>query len=197
MPSTEMQTCFTECKSSKGGHLLTNLIYPEIVDENGEMVKDGTSGELVITTLGVEGMPLLRYKTGDICSINSEPCECGRTSPRLSQITGRKKHMLKVKGTTLYPSSIFNILDKFNFVESYVLEVSSDPTFGDDLSIFANLRTGDEKKQLQMLEEKLNSALRIRIKVKSISKKDIDQKQWKEGNRKPVKFIDHRLMNSK
>ncbi len=108
--STEMQTAFTECVECRGGHLQPELIILEMLDENDQPVKAGETGEVTITTLGVEGMPLLRYKTGDICLYFDEPCSCERTSIRLSPVVGRKKQMIKYKGTTLYPPALFDIL---------------------------------------------------------------------------------------
>src|SRR4029077_3419594 len=78
--STEMQTAFTECSEGRGGHHQPELLIVELLDENNQQVKPGEPGEVTITTLGVEAMPLLRYKTGDICISFDQPCGCGRTS---------------------------------------------------------------------------------------------------------------------
>src|SRR6185312_1680704 len=110
--STKMQTAFTECSEGKGGHYQPDLVIVELLDENDQQVEPGTPGEVTITTLGVEGMPLLRYKTGDICCYFDEPCACGRTSLRLSSVMGRKKQMIKFKGTTLYPPALFDLLNE-------------------------------------------------------------------------------------
>lgn len=88
--STEMQTAFTECTECRGGHLQPDLLIVELLDEMNKAVAPGEPGEVTITTLGVEGMPLLRYKTGDICVANDESCACGRNSLRLSPVMGRK-----------------------------------------------------------------------------------------------------------
>src|SRR5690606_30519302 len=82
--STEMQTAFTECSAGRGGHQQPDLILLEILDDDGNPLKEGEYGEVTITTLGVEGMPLLRYRTGDICCFYETPCTCGRKSKRLS-----------------------------------------------------------------------------------------------------------------
>src|SRR5690606_12338534 len=76
--STEMQTAFTECEHGVGGHLQPDLIIVELLDDADNPVPAGTPGEVTITTLGIEGMPLIRYKTGDICIGHHEPCKCGR-----------------------------------------------------------------------------------------------------------------------
>src|SRR5690606_19411214 len=77
--STEMSTAFTECEHGVGGHHHPELIVVELLDENNQPVPDGEMGEVTITTLGVEGMPLIRFKTGDLCKAHREPCACGRT----------------------------------------------------------------------------------------------------------------------
>ena len=120
-----MQTAFTECFAGKGGHYQENLIIVELLDDDNKQVPPQTPGELTITTLGVEGMPLLRYKTGDICMYFDAPCSCGRTSWRLSPIIGRKKQMIKFKGTTLYPPALFDILNERDEILDYLVEVYS------------------------------------------------------------------------
>jgi len=190
--SSEMQTCFTECEQGNGGHLLTNLVYPEIVDENDQTVGDGISGELVITTFGIEGIPLLRYKTGDICSMTTIKCGCGRTSPRLMHVSGRKMQMLKIKGTTVYPTAIFNILDKCRFVANYVTEAYYDAISGDKLKICLSLKSGFNQNNVTDISEKLASALRLKPEIEVLTFEEIEKKLWKEGARKPSKFIDHR-----
>ncbi|KAK6021733.1 hypothetical protein OSTOST_12590, partial [Ostertagia ostertagi] len=110
--ATEMQTAFTDCSAGMGGHHQPDLIIIEILDNEGRQLPDGTPGEIVITTLGIEGMPLLRYRTGDMAILYAEPCSCGRHSKRLSHVTGRKQQMIKYKGTTLYPPAIFDMLNE-------------------------------------------------------------------------------------
>ena len=92
--STEMGTAFTECEVGVGGHHQPDLIITEILDENNEVVQDGELGELTITTLGIEGMPLLRFKTGDLLRKHSDKCKCGSNSYRLGPVEGRKQHMI-------------------------------------------------------------------------------------------------------
>src|SRR4030095_1757925 len=120
--STEMQTAFTECSQGRGGHLQPELVIAELLDENEKPVPSGTSGEVTITTLGLEAMPLLRYKTGDICIAHHEPCSCGRNSLRLSPVIGRKKQMIKYKGTTLFLPALSDILNDMKDIYDYVVE---------------------------------------------------------------------------
>ena len=87
--STEMSTAFTECEFQIGGHHHPELIITEITDDEGNPVKEGESGELTITTLGVEAIPLLRFKTGDLVKAHYEPCQCGRNTMRLGPVVGK------------------------------------------------------------------------------------------------------------
>jgi phenylacetate-CoA ligase len=100
------------------------LLIAEILDDEGNLLPPQTLGELTITTLDVVGMPLLRYRTGDICMYYNEPCACGRNSIRLSPVVGRKNQMIKYKGTTLFPAAIFDALSSLTEVIDYVVEVS-------------------------------------------------------------------------
>jgi len=134
--STEMGAGFTECPQGMGGHIHPELIIIEFLDENNMPVADDEAGEITITTLGVEGMPLLRYKSGDVCFHHNEPCACGRTTMRLGPVIGRKQHMIKYKGTTLYPASLYDILDGFDTIENYVVEVSTNEIDTDRFCIY-------------------------------------------------------------
>ncbi|MCK5491915.1 MAG: AMP-binding protein, partial [Candidatus Omnitrophica bacterium] len=124
--SSETITTFCECEAQCGGHLHPDLAIIEIIDEQGNVIKDRGIGEIVVTPLGIEGMPLVRYKTDDIGFLMNEPCKCGRNSMRLGPIVGRKNQMMKVKGTTLYPQAVYNALDSLNFVQEYYIEVTND-----------------------------------------------------------------------
>ncbi len=118
--STEMQTAFTECEIRHGGHQQPDLVIVELLNEANQPVADGEAGEVTITTLGVEGMPLLRYKTGDLCVAHREPCACGRQTLRLSPVIGRKKQMIKFKGTTLFAPALFDLLAGMEDISEFV-----------------------------------------------------------------------------
>ena len=109
----------------------------EIVDENGAVLSAGTVGEVVVTPLSVEGMPLIRFKTGDISFLMDEPCACGRSSPRLGPILGRKKQMMKIRGTTLYPQAVYSALDEMDGVDDYYMVVTSRGDLSDEMTIYA------------------------------------------------------------
>ena len=189
--STEMQTAFTECRESKGGHKQPELIILEMLDENNQPVKPGEPGEVTITTLGVEGMPLLRYKTGDICIAHEEPCACGRTSVRLSPVVGRKKQMIKFKGTTLYPPALFDLLNEMDNVLDYVAEVYSNEMGTDEVLLYIVPAQLTEECD-RTIRANLQARLRVSPHVKYLSQEEVQKMQMPEAGRKIVKFIDKR-----
>ena len=163
----------------------------ELIDENGNIVKEGEYGELVITTLGVEGMPLIRFKTGDICRFHYEPCSCGRTSMRISPIIGRKNQMIKLKGTTLYPAAIVDILDNIDFVESYLVEVTTNEVGMDDVTVKIGVKEYNEQ-IISVLQNRFRAKIRVTPHIKIEAIETIKKLQLPEINRKPIKFIDKR-----
>lgn len=190
--STEMQTAFTECSEGRGGHLQPELVIVELLDENNEHVAANTPGEVTITTLGVEGMPLLRYKTGDICAYDNEPCACGRTSLRLSPVIGRKKQMIKFKGTTLYPPALFDLLNEMEEVLDFVVDVYSNEIGMDEVLIHI-LPLDDSKACDNRIRAYLQARLRVSPHVNYIGAEEIHKMQFKEASRKVIKFIDRRV----
>ncbi|NRR90939.1 AMP-binding protein [Winogradskyella undariae] len=189
--STEMNTAFTECEQQKGGHQHPELIITEILDDNNQPVAKGESGELTITTLGVEGMPLLRFKTGDIVKAHYEKCECGRNTMRLGPVIGRKKQMIKYKGTTLYPPAMHNILNDFNEVEAFVIELSHNSIGTDEILIKIAVNTPTES-LLQSIKNHFRAKLRVLPKIEFSDKKEIQKLQFPKMSRKPVMVIDKR-----
>jgi phenylacetate-CoA ligase len=190
--STEMQTAFTECGEGKGGHYQPELVIVELLDEHNQQVGPYTPGEVTITTLGVEGMPLLRYKTGDICMYTDEPCACGRTTLRLSPLMGRKKQMIKFKGTTLYPPALFDLLTEREEILDFVVEVYSDDIGLDQVLLY--LVPADNSEECDhSIRAYLQARLRVSPQIKYLSAEEIQKMQFNETTRKPVKFIDKRV----
>lgn len=187
--STEMATAFTECEEGKGGHFHPELIITELLDEQGAPVKEGEAGELTITTLGIEAMPLVRFKTGDICRRYDERCECGRNTYRIGPILGRKNQVIKYKGTTLYPPVLSAVMDNFVEIESYIIEVSSDQFGNDEILIryFAN-----DNLDIKKLTNQFKTQARVTPVLEAVSYKVIAPLLFPKTSRKPVKFIDKR-----
>lgn len=189
--STEMQTAFTECTECRGGHLQPDLLIVELLDETNKAVAPGEPGEVTITTLGVEGMPLLRYKTGDICIFDDSPCACGRNSLRLSPVMGRKKQMIKFKGTTLYPPALFDILNEMENVIDFVAEVSSNEMGTDEVLLY--IAPNDFSEEInRKIRANLQARLRVSPHIKYLSEEEIKKMQMPEAGRKIIRFIDRR-----
>ncbi|QQL49781.1 phenylacetate--CoA ligase family protein [Mucilaginibacter ginkgonis] len=189
--STEMQTAFTECSAQHGGHYQPELMIAEILDEDENVLGPNEPGELTITTLGVEGMPLLRYKTGDIAMYFDEPCSCGRSSWRLSPILGRKKQMIKFKGTTLYPPALFDILNEREEILDFVVEVYPNEVGLDEVLLYI-LPSDTHQETDHQIRAYLQARLRVSPQIKYVTAEDIQRMQFPETTRKAVKFIDRR-----
>ena len=189
--STEMATAFTECSCKRGNHHHPELIIVEFLDDNNMSIQAGGAGEITITTLGVEGMPLLRYKTGDICHHYTEPCACGRNTIRLGPIIGRKNQMIKYKGTTLFPQAINDVLDHLSGIHNYVVEVTTNSIGTDDITVIigADFPTPEFENKIK---NSFKSKLRVTPTIVFESLSTIKTMQGFEINRKPIKFIDNR-----
>jgi len=189
--STEMGATFSECEYGMGGHVHPELIIVEIIGEDNLPVKDGDAGEVVVTTLGVEGMPLLRFRTGDVCAKVTEQCKCGRWSYRLTPLVGRKNNMIKLKGTTLYPPAINDVLDNTDYVDNYVIYVRKGEAGTDDVEVQVGLK-GEIPDAVKDLKDRFRARLRVAPRVTVLPKEDIARVNFPAKSRKPVKFIDLR-----
>jgi len=189
--STEMSTAFTECAHQQGGHHHPQLIIVEILDDNNQPVKAGEYGELTITTLGVEALPLLRFKTGDIVRKHTEPCACGRNTLRLSPVIGRKKQMVKYKGTTLYPPALYDLLNDFEAIENYIIEISHNDIGTDEILIKIGT-SAEPTKILQKIKDHCRAKLRVAPNIEIHDIKAINKLKFPEMSRKPILFIDKR-----
>lgn len=193
--STEMATAFTECGHGLGGHHHPELIIPEFVDDNGNPVPDGEPGELVVTTLGVEGMPLLRFKTGDIVQPHYGTCPCGRTTMRLGPVIGRKNQMVKYKGTTLYPPAMFELLNDLEAVENYVVEIASDEFGEDEITVKVGAIDASDELMLK-IKDRFRAKLRVSPKIIFASVQEINKIKFPENSRKSVTIFDYRLSST-
>ena len=190
--STEMGATFSECEYGMGGHVHPELIIVEIIGDDGMPVTDGQPGEVVVTTLGVEGMPLLRFRTGDIACKHVEQCRCGRWSYRLSPLLGRKNNMIKLKGTTLYPPAINDVLDNTDYVENYVVIVRNSEAGTDDVLVKIGLRHNPDFDAIKELKDRFRSRIRVAPEIEICPVEQINAINYPPTGRKPVKFIDER-----
>ena len=191
--STEMSTAFAECEYLCGGHQHPELIITEILDEHDNPVTDGGVGELAVTTLGVEGMPLVRFKTGDIVQLHTEPCSCGRTSYRVGPVVGRKQQMIKYKGTTLYPPAMIDLLRSFPDIENHIIEISTNDLGTDEILIRAASKNPSES-LLAEIKDHFRAKLRVTPKIVFASADELNSIMFNPMSRKPVNFIDKRSL---
>lgn len=188
--SSETITSFCECSEGRGGHLHPELAVVEIVDDAGIPVVNGELGEIVLTPLGIEGMPLVRFRTGDMSFVATEPCACGRNSVRLGPIMGRKMQMMKFKGTTVYPNAIFALLDGTAGVREYCIEVTSgDYELSDVVKVIVSV--GPEfTGSAEDIRGVLQAGLRVTPTVEIATQERLHA--LVHAGRKPMRFIDLR-----
>jgi phenylacetate-CoA ligase len=187
--STEMATAFTECEVKQGGHHIPELIVIELLDENGNEVPDGQLGEVTVTPLGVEAMPLIRFRTGDLARRHSERCSCGRNTMRLGPIEGRLSQMVKLKGTTIFPPQIQEILHRFPSAQPYVIEIGRDENKMDKIHIYL---PEDGYSEIGQIKKALQAGLRVSPEIQIVDTAEILRMQTLGDSRKPRKIIDTR-----
>ena len=188
--ATEFETAFGECSAGHGGHVHPELMIAEIIDDNGNNVPDGESGEVVVTPLGVEGFPLVRFRTGDIARMYSTPCSCGWNTKRLGPIEGRLAQRLKYRGTTIYPESIFHVLQDLDSVTGSYVEVRNTADGADDVIVVVG--SDDERLDKKDIESLLQARLRVIPVVQVKTSKEVVETMTVEDGRKPKKFFDFR-----
>ena len=189
--STEMQSSFNECTKACGAHHKPDLTIVEFLDDNNQPVQAGESGEITITTLDVEGMPLVRFKTGDLCYRFEEPCACGRNSLRLGPILGRKGQMIKYKGTSLYPAALYDILENIPEINNYIVEVYTNTIGTDGIRILIGSQVNNEL-FIKHIKDLFRSKIRVAPDIVFEPTELIARKQMPPTSRKLIKFFDYR-----
>ena len=177
-----------ECIEGKHGlHIWEDHFIPEIINPaTGQVLPEGERGELVITTITKQGIPLIRYRTRDITSISYEPCVCGRTHARLSRMSGRSDDMLIIRGVNVFPSQIESILMGIEGVEPHYLLIVDRKENLDILEVQVEVDErlfSDEVKHLQVLsltiEKKIKDMLGITCKARLVEPKTIARSEGK------------------
>lgn len=188
----------TECKEQTGLHIQEDHFYPEIIDsDTGEVLEDGEKGELVLTNLTREGMPVIRFRTKDITALRKEKCACGRTTVRMDRITGRSDDMLKIKGVMVYPSQIeAAILQIEGLTANYQIHVSR-PKILDEIEVKVETSPelfSDEMKKIEQFENKIarniQSAIGISVDVTLVEPESLPRSEGKA-----IRVIDERNFN--
>ena len=155
-----------ECEAQHGMHINEDHFYVEVIDpETGEVLPEGSTGELVFTSLDKEAFPLLRYRTRDICVLTREKCTCGRTHVRMSKPMGRSDDMMIIRGVNVFPSQIETVLLNEGYAPNYRIEVDRKRNT-DTLDIYVELTSemfSDKVSDIQAREAKLESAMRTML----------------------------------
>uniref|UniRef100_A0A7C5V235 Phenylacetate-coenzyme A ligase n=1 Tax=Caldicellulosiruptor owensensis TaxID=55205 RepID=A0A7C5V235_9FIRM len=172
-----------ECEYREGLHINEDHFYPEIINpETGEVLEEGETGELVLTTITKEGMPLIRYRTRDITSLIYEPCKCGRTNVRMTSVKGRTDDMLIIRGVNVFPSQIESVLMGIEGIGPHYQLVVTKKGYLDDLEVHVELIDGkllERYAELEKLENKIKhrifTVLGLNVKVKLVEPKTIER----------------------
>ncbi|MBR5134873.1 MAG: phenylacetate--CoA ligase [Clostridia bacterium] len=176
-----------ECIHRNGLHFAEDHFLPEIIDpQTGERLPEGENGELVITTLTKEGIPMLRYRTKDITKLTYETCECGRTHARMDKIKGRSDDMLKIRGVNVFPSQIESVMANIEGISPHYQLVLTRRNYTDylevkielvDASLLENFAGLDALRQSAV--SKLRTVLGIDAKVTLVSPKSLERYEGK------------------
>jgi phenylacetate-CoA ligase len=177
----------SECQYKNGLHIWEDHFIPEIIDpKTGEVLPEGCEGELVFTTITKEGIPVIRYRTRDISSLNYEPCPCGRTHVRMHKVLGRTDDMLIIRGVNVFPSQIESILINIGDTEPHYLLVIDRVGNMDSLEVWIEVSENlfsDEVRKLESLKHRIAneiySTLGLSAKVKLVEPKTIERSQGK------------------
>ncbi len=172
-----------ECEERDGLHFCEDYFYPEIVNpETLEPHEEGETGELLVTTLTKEGIPLLRYRTRDITRLNYSPCKCGRTGVRMDKVKGRSDDMLKIRGVNVFPSQIESVLVGSEQIGGHYQLVIRREGFADTLEVRVELvddnileSYSDIENLQKKLMHKLQTTLGIQCKVSILEPKTLER----------------------
>lgn len=186
----------TECQFQEGIHIWADQFLIEVIDpETGEQLGAGERGELVITTLAKEALPLIRYRIGDITVINKEPCKCGRTHPRIMRVLGRADDMLIVRGINVFPGQVESVLmtipevgehfmiivDRVNELDTMTIQIEmTDEAFSDKVNDIISL----DKKVQAALKNVLNLAVKVELVEKGTIPRSMGKAKKVIDNRK-------------
>lgn len=184
-----------ECEDKSGLHISDDHFYPEIIDSKSlETLPEGEKGELVLTTLTREGMPVIRFRTKDVTALRKGKCSCGRTLIKMDRITGRTDDMLKIRGVIVFPSQIEKALLKIEDLEPHYQIVVTRPQHLDELEVQVETSEkffSDEVKHIEevkkMIEDRIHSEIGLRVNVTLVEPQSLPRSEGKA-----VRVIDKR-----
>ena len=175
-----------ECKEQAGMHINEDFFYPEIIDpKTGEQLPDGEYGELVFTCIGKEALPILRYRTRDICKLSHKPCSCGRNLVKMSKPRGRTDDMLIIRGINAFPSQVEHVLLSLNMEPNYQIIVDRKNNL-DTMEVQVEMSDqmfSDKVRNLEAVEHNiaatLQSTLNIAAKIRLVEPKSLPRSEGK------------------
>lgn len=187
--NTEICTSFCECEFGCGGHLLPELAYAEIVDQDGHSLGEGEIGRLIITTFSSQGMPLLRYDTGDITFLCHERCACGRTTSRIGPILSRINNIIKINGITFSQAQIENVILSIPQINDYCIVVSQSKEGISTVQILYSLQPWLDSFDENILKWQIWNSIRVNPELKCCDLEELEKNQTVNKLRKPQRFI--------
>ena len=190
--TTELFSGNIECSAHAGHHIPHESVLVEIIDpDTGEPLPPGVPGEVVITTLYREAMPLIRYRTKDISWLEVEPCACGATTPRVMAVLGRKDDFLKIKGTGMFPGDIENSIMKVDGITGYLIKAYIDESGQELVEII--IASGLEPEAIVgRVKAQVKADTMVTPKVTVDSQEAVNAQVFSPGSRKPRRFHDLR-----
>lgn len=176
-----------ECEDKSGLHISEDHFYPEIVSTDTlEPLPEGEKGELVLTSLTRDGMPMIRFRTRDITSLKREVCKCGRTLVKMERITGRSDDMLKIRGVLIFPSQIEKALLEIKGIEPHYQIIVTRPHHLDELEVLVETSKdifSDEIRHIEAMKKKIEShiekSIGLRVKVTLVEPKTLPRSEGK------------------
>ena len=188
-----------ECPQQDGLHVMEDHFYPEIIDsETQEVLEEGKKGELVLTNLTREGMPIIRFRTKDVTSLRRGKCACGRTHVKMERITGRTDDMLKIRGVAVFPSQIEKALLKMDGIEPHYQIIVTRPQHLDEMEVQVETSPklfSDEVKELVGIKKKIENYIHNEIGLR-VTVTLVEPKTLPRSEGKAVRVIDKRDMNN-
>ena len=185
-----------ECRMQTGLHVCEDYFYPEVVDPDTlQPVPDGTYGELVFTCIGKEALPLVRYRTRDICAISHEKCECGRTLVKMAKPRGRSDDMLIIRGVNVFPSQVEHVILELGMEPNYQIVVTRDNNL-DVMEVYIEMSEkmfSDSVRKIEETEARIKAAMQTTLGVSAVIHL-VEPQSIPRSEGKAVRVIDKRVI---
>ena len=186
-----------ECRMQTGLHVCEDYFYPEVVDPDTlQPVPDGTYGELVFTCIGKEALPLVRYRTRDICALNHEQCACGRTLVKMTKPKGRSDDMLIIRGVNVFPSQVEHVILELGMEPNYQIVVTRENNL-DIMEVYIEMSEklfSDSVRKIEETEARIKAAMQTTLGVSAVIHL-VEPQSIPRSEGKAVRVIDKRVID--